>query len=279
MLNLGRDFINLEDRDDQGRTILLEFLHLADGEFKLSNLRLLLANGADVQARDFQGNSGLHLCFQTYWRSFQELEHLETLVILIQAGADIYARNSNGESVPDVARKHVYQVEHCSYTDDLWATALSKCGFDPADFYGEYPIEAIYCSYYTPSDREMLMEEGIVKVPNPRGEVQSSPSSTGVTYHEMRLPASSVQGHLDAEPHGSSMNTSCEDISYEIPIQLPSLPSYIEDVTPVANRADELHLASLTGGGSSPQYDCTRGKRLSSWIMDDNELLEANPWS
>ena len=276
MLDIGHAFIDLEDRDDQGRTILLQYLSSECLEFPgRSIVRLLFAKGADLQARDSQGNSCLHLCIGSFWDSCSAPSNrLMTLLTLIQGGADVFARNSNGESVSDVASNCKLLIENCSYWEDLWAAALVKCGFNPANFFEEYPIKARYSNYYTPSDREFIMQNARIKVPNPRGKAQSPDRSAGETYQTTHFVEDERACRNIKKPDASG-----EDEFNATPTESPSPPLYVGDMTLAADRAEELHWVSQRGGDFSPHHDITGDIASSSWITDDTALLEENPWS
>ncbi|MCJ1397822.1 hypothetical protein MMC11_001018 [Xylographa trunciseda] len=135
--------IDLEDRDDQGRTaLMLLFLHslpvrrhTPQGEFYDMAITLL-DHGADVNARDIYGRGCVHMVFDTSPRfhNFQS-EKLKSpwkaLVLLIDRGYDIYHTDSNGRSVCEGAIK--------SDLGWFWLTALraSKFHYKPSTILAE----------------------------------------------------------------------------------------------------------------------------------------------
>jgi ankyrin repeat protein len=80
--------------EGDGRTALMAAVSMSDydvppeGVDRVEVVRLLLAAGADVNARDKQGNTSLLLC----------REDADMLEVLLKAGADPNARNLEGET-------------------------------------------------------------------------------------------------------------------------------------------------------------------------------------
>lgn len=86
--------LDLEERNCKGRTALLQSLvDTYDGN--LSVYELLLTKGANVKARDFQGDTCLHLLLRNA-NNPENTIIFEILVSLINAGADVYAVNLKG---------------------------------------------------------------------------------------------------------------------------------------------------------------------------------------
>jgi ankyrin repeat protein len=89
----GKD-VDCEEENGDGRTALMEAVKASDydvpseGVDRVEVVRLLLAAGANVTARDKQGNTALILCSD----SAEEAE------LLLQAGADPNARNLEGKT-------------------------------------------------------------------------------------------------------------------------------------------------------------------------------------
>lgn len=83
-----------EDAKDDGQTALMEAASRSDWETppegidRIQVIRLLLAAGADVNARDKNGNTALVLCDSNTGK----------ILLLLQAGADPNARNHEGET-------------------------------------------------------------------------------------------------------------------------------------------------------------------------------------
>lgn len=89
---------------------------------------LLLARGADVNQRDFLGNTCLHIAMNENECPFEKtrLERQtvlkDILMLMITAGADVQAVNDNGDTVSYVA--------HWFGHDQIWAEVLEACGYD-----------------------------------------------------------------------------------------------------------------------------------------------------
>ena len=96
--------------------------------FGPSAFRIVLSTlGADINARDYKGNTCLHLFFRSHLRVARDTD-LETLVVLIRSGADIHAENNDGQTPYYAAQKGVHG--YGSYSVDLWLAALRICGYE-----------------------------------------------------------------------------------------------------------------------------------------------------
>jgi ankyrin repeat protein len=82
----------------------------AEGVDRAGVVQLLLEAGADVIARDKNGNTALILC----------VERADLALLLIKAGADVNARNDKGISALDASNEDVKRVlrEHGAVDQD-----------------------------------------------------------------------------------------------------------------------------------------------------------------
>lgn len=140
---------------------MLEFCK-RDGHQELTQIARLPNLGSDVQACDYSGNSCLHLYIANSIASGSS-EEREALVLLVNAGADVYAVNGDGESVSDVAYTYDYNYndsgwELGSYRGDLWDLVLFFCGLNPTQFRKGFPREPLYTRNYTRRHYQLLME-------------------------------------------------------------------------------------------------------------------------
>jgi ankyrin repeat protein len=71
-------------------------LHLAAGERNLDTVELLLAKGAQVDAKDNDGSTPLH-AWVTLWGGYAGVG-IEVAELLLSHGADINARNETGKT-------------------------------------------------------------------------------------------------------------------------------------------------------------------------------------
>lgn len=153
-LRHGRDYIDLEERDDHGRTRLLqmleEFTHFpidvldhdcGVGDMMIRKTQILLSHGVDIDTRDNLGQGCLHAILSG---SFPGLVNSRTschegsviavirgiikvLAYLIRMGADIHAVDNEGFSATEYA--------HSWRWGRLWEEALRECELDVQEIY------------------------------------------------------------------------------------------------------------------------------------------------
>jgi len=124
-LESGGLSIDLEERDGEGETALLRLLH---GQMmpEPSMITMLLNHGANVAARNFSGQGCLHtiLLNNAAYKAFDVRNLAESLPILLDRGADIYAINESGASVT------AYAMEFGHANTWFESLATSTHGYD-----------------------------------------------------------------------------------------------------------------------------------------------------
>lgn len=165
-LNLGGEFINFECRDSWGKTMLLRCSVGNGYGLNPYNIKLLIDRGANVMARDIEGNTCLHLAIKSV-RSRGRVLDKTSLLFMVKAGADVYATNHYGYSVSDIAYTSIgtYRSSNLgTYVGDLWDEVLTECGYDAArfreDFRRRHPDElAQELGQASDSDERELMSQ------------------------------------------------------------------------------------------------------------------------
>jgi hypothetical protein len=130
--------VGTEERDSHGRTLLLQAVDNNPWLPSLKGITALLDWGADITARDLEGNTCLHAMIN-YCDDFRcnKLYLLDILAILIHSGADVSARNFSNESAFDVARKRIqWRPYWGTVAIDMWLAVLRSCGYSPEDVIG-----------------------------------------------------------------------------------------------------------------------------------------------
>lgn len=158
--------MNLEQRDLEGCTLLLQALSVLTGKEDPRIIALLLERGANVHARNIyrQDCLSIFVCRRKNSRSLERssvLKDKQVLLLLIQAVADVYARCGflNRISVSGLAygtENDPFPSRVGSYSGDLWNSVLSESGHDLAEFRARFPRRAGYTLLYTRDDFEML---------------------------------------------------------------------------------------------------------------------------
>ncbi|KAL8941816.1 MAG: hypothetical protein Q9216_002016 [Gyalolechia sp. 2 TL-2023] len=145
-MKYGNDFIDLKERDKYGRNYLYRMLLYFNpspatstevGNNLSENIKLLLAHGANLETRDPDSFSCLHLLLRNYSRRFfdplsrsQRAQMLvDALSLLIRKGADVHAVDNDGFSVTELA--------HHLRAGGPWEDALEEAGWDVEQVYME----------------------------------------------------------------------------------------------------------------------------------------------
>lgn len=127
-------------RNRAGNTPLLNLATVEKDNQTLPKFRLLLERGADILCRNDEGENCLHIFVDD--ACFPLLPCLQSLVLLIEAGADPFAIDNDGRSVPDAAYRPSWfdkRYELGPLRGDLFDAALVRCGFDIREMRGRYP--------------------------------------------------------------------------------------------------------------------------------------------
>lgn len=136
--------LDTDVRLENGRTVLLDYVfnhHRKNPQV----IAMLLEKGADVHARDRDGNTCLHLYFKRLEQDMPSYNR-DCLLSLIRSGADISAKNNLGWTVAEtVGCGHLSR----GYATDLWNTTLSHCGYDSADLRVSIPDKSRISWSYT----------------------------------------------------------------------------------------------------------------------------------
>lgn len=134
ILNLGGEFINYEGRNKNGETLLLlSSLGLASG-LQSPFIKMLLDHGASVKARDNLGKTCLHLALSSL-RNPEKTSEKDSLLLLVKAGADVYATDYSGISV---SNQTSHWPDISAYRRNLWDEVLTECGYDPTTVREQY---------------------------------------------------------------------------------------------------------------------------------------------
>lgn len=134
-------------------------------------IKILLDRGASVMARNNWGETYLHLALRSIRIPESSLEK-DSLLLLVKAGADVYATDYHGISVSDVVNTSDSvdrRKDLGTYRRDLWDEVFTECGYDPAAVHGQFQeLEQVYSIKEEVSDikefsdsdeRESMIEE------------------------------------------------------------------------------------------------------------------------
>jgi len=142
MLDNGKPFFSASNilGSDKVPLLVLAACHVSATSYPYQipdKLALLLSRGANPHVRDDNGDTCLHIVMhydhpreEIIDRVFQNTvddkydgELKDILLLLMTAGADVYARNNYAETPSDIARSWNHGRE--------WREALEECGYDP----------------------------------------------------------------------------------------------------------------------------------------------------
>jgi len=95
---------------------------------------LLLRRGADIAARDRDGNTCLHLVLmldadmeKEKFRAYQEDEFKDILMCMVTAGVDLSACDIYGKTISQTAVEYGHE--------GLWKEVIAECGYDPDEVF------------------------------------------------------------------------------------------------------------------------------------------------
>jgi hypothetical protein len=178
VLDHGQMFINLEERGERGDTLLMLLARNYGHGYLAEKFDTLLNRGADIHARNYSGQTCLHIAvINVRWPSVK-VDEVGAIVLLIQRGADIFTTDDAGVSIFENAYKCGHDTRRgCpngSYQGDLWDAVLSRCGL------GEHiwpPEERVYhyTKVYTESHFRQLWEGWEHLFPYPPGTSSPCP--------------------------------------------------------------------------------------------------------
>ena len=158
MLDIARPFIDLEGKDSLGLLPLFMIPEYSTQDSSSSKLSLLLARGANLHARDDDGRTSLHKFIRKAVPNSAPGD-LQSMVLLIRSGADVYSVDKRGRSVSESA--YMYRrLDKFHFRGglrgDLWDAALSQCGYDLHELRRGYHRRPRYTQKYTRKHFERL---------------------------------------------------------------------------------------------------------------------------
>lgn len=131
-------------------------------------VELFIRRGANVKATNRWGNSCLHTFFGDDFSSHSTANHdyegdQGVLLLLVERGADVLARNDAGEFIWEAAKLQNPidpELHWNSYFHDLWDSVIALSGHDLFDFHKThmkgYSRVGRYCDCYTRAEFEEL---------------------------------------------------------------------------------------------------------------------------
>ncbi len=157
----GATFIDYpESKDIDRRSLHLALARSSIATDMPKKFEVLSRRGCDIHARDADGRNVLMILLQNMGiRSPSLKESLkESLTLLIQKGADVYAYDDDFSSVSEYAygNKCPGDCAEYSYVGDVWDAVLSELGYDIRETRKGYPRKPMYTSYHTREEFEDL---------------------------------------------------------------------------------------------------------------------------
>jgi hypothetical protein len=115
------------ERDNERRTLLLQYCNNPAVCIRLFGIDFLLTEGSDIRERDMKDDTCLHLVLQVDTiQHYDCKEYLFALVYLIYKGADITAVNKAGFTPLDLVQNSPLKIESIPI-DAWWRYILTKC--------------------------------------------------------------------------------------------------------------------------------------------------------
>ena len=103
LLQHGSHYMNCAERDNEGRTFLLQYCNDPWTYIRPFGIDFLLSQGSSIRERDMNDDTCLHLVFRTHTVEYSDWKHyLFALVYLIYKGADATAVNAAGNTPSDL---------------------------------------------------------------------------------------------------------------------------------------------------------------------------------
>ncbi len=184
-MDFGASFVNANTEDDGGRSPLLWLCQ--SYSWSAESIAVLIQRNADLLHRDGGGTTCLHhllssfrycpyrlreSCGRPHWYNESSdpdpskwiHRYSAAIILLIKHGADVYAVDSWGHSVSDVAyrrwdrdrRDKIKSEQNRCARGDIWDFSLAVCGYDISEFRRTDPREVCYREEYTRQDFEDL---------------------------------------------------------------------------------------------------------------------------
>lgn len=155
ILNVAQYSIDLKIRNTTGRTLFLSASAAVQKVDQAEILEVLLKAGANINDRDSEGNSCLHILLN----SVQPLHTtaLRAVSTLFKAGADPFALNNHSIGVQSLL--HEEDVEYGSYKRDLWTAACEIAGLSAITMNERNTEGPCFTNLYGAAHHQDLLQE------------------------------------------------------------------------------------------------------------------------